>query len=331
MKKNLTTWAWTASVVLVACMVLAGCKDNKKKVYTLEDEDDEEETELAEAPELPEVDEDDAVDVINARDFILALKSNNHIRVITNDPLNLTEAIDKLADEGLLERYMVNGRPKTQPGLYWEPEYDGNTLFIVKQNNLVIEAVHEDKGFLMVTPCYADVLHFEKCENLVIKNFIMGHKVTGTCIGDVLVLNDCKNVTVEGCDLFGCGVNALSATHSSNIAVSGTELYGCSDRGVDLYGTDNVSFEQCKVFNNGCGMYIDPYCSKINFNKCEFYDNRGQLFLCYATTTIKNSKIIHHHDDNTENVRLVNCDVVMDYAEAEELPDIEEEEPDYDE
>lgn len=328
MKKQLTAWAWTASVMLVACLVLAGCKDNKKKVYTLEDEDDEENTELVGVPEQPDVDEDDAVDVINARDFILALKSNSHIRVITNDPLNLTDAIDELIEEGKLRRYMVNDVPRTEPGLYWEPEYDGNSLYIVKRHDLIIEAVHEDKGFLIVTPSYADVLHFENCENLVIKNLIMGHQVTGTCVGDVLVLNNCKNITVEDCELFGCGVNALSTSHSSIISVHGTKLYGCSDRGVDLYSTENIGFDKCEIFNNGSGMYVDPYCKNITFDKCNFHDNRGQLFLCYAKTTVKNSQIVHHHDDFTDNVKLLNCEVQMDYSEAEELPDID---PDYEE
>ncbi|MCR4959059.1 MAG: right-handed parallel beta-helix repeat-containing protein [Prevotella sp.] len=322
MNKQLKMMVWTASVMLVLSMVFASCKDNKSKSKA--DDDDEDETELAEDRSHDDEDDVTTIDVTTARELILALQNDVHINVIVNDVLRMTDAIDELVDEGKLKRYPEENNDHLRPGVYWAPEYDGNTLFIVGLNNITIEATHEDQGFLLATPRYADVLHFEKCKDIVIKNFTLGHEETGDCVGDVLVFNGSENIVVEDCHLFGCGVNGLSASGTSNIVVKNTEIYGCSDRGVDLYRSENVCFDHCKIFNNGCGMYVDPYCSDILFAHCTLKDIKGQMFICYAPVSIRNSKIEHHHDDMSENVDFANCDVVMDYSEAEEYPDIED-------
>ena len=320
MNKQLKMMVWTASVMLVLSMVFAACKDNKKSKA----DDDEDETEQTEDMDDEDIDEEDenTIDVRTARELIMALDNDVHINVIVNDVLRMTDAIDELVEEGQLKRYPQN-HDHVRPGIYWEPEYDGNTLFIVGLKNLTLEGTPEDGGFLMAIPRYADVLHFEHCKNLVIKNLTLGHEETGDCVGDVLVVNECENVVVEGCHLFGCGVNGIYAHASSKLNVKNTDIYGCSDRGIDMYGTDNVSFDRCEIFNNGCGMYIDPYCTNISFNHCKLQDIKGQMFLCYAPVEIRNSKIEHHHDDISENVNFTNCDVVMDYSNAEYYPDIE--------
>jgi hypothetical protein len=318
MIKELKMMVWTASMMLVLNMVFTACKDTKSKDKT----DDEEETEMAEDRDDEDDSEDNTIDVRTARELILALQNDVHINVIVNDVLRMTDAIDKLVEEGKLKRYPQN-RDHVRPGVYWEPEYDGNTLFIVGLRNITLETIHEDGGFLLATPRYADVLHFENCKNIVIKNFTLGHEETGNCVGDVLVVNDCKNIVVENCNLFGCGVNGFSSNGTSTITLRNTDIYGCSDRGIDMYQTDNVNFDHCTIFNNFCGMYIDPYCTNVTFNHCTFKDIKGQMFLCYAPVIIRNSKIEHHHDDIAENVNFVNCDVVMDYSQAEEYPDFE--------
>ena len=328
MNKQLKMMVWTASVMLVLSMVFGACNNKKSKSYA--DDEDEDDIELADDYDDEDMyDEDeeepriDTIDVRTARELILAMKDNVHINVITNDVLRMTDAINDLIDDGKLKAYPQN-RDNIMPGLYWGEEYDGNTLFIVGLKNVSLEALPEDGGFLMAIPRYADVLHFERCKNLVIKNFTMGHEERGDCVGDVLVVNDCENVAVNDCNLFGCGVNGFSASGTSCITVKDTHIYGCSDRGIDLYDSDNVYFETCEIFNNGCGMYVDPNCVNVAFNGCKFQDIRGQMFICYSPVHIHNSKVVHHHDDNAENVTFTNCDVVMDYAEAEVYPDIEE-------
>ena len=329
MNKQLKMMVWTASIMLVLSMAFAAC--NNKKSKSEADDEDEDETELAEEMDDEDMDDeeesdDNTIDVRTARELIEALRSNVHINVITNDMLRMTDAIDELIEEGKLKRYDVNLDPSTQAGIYWDEVYDGNTIHIVGLKNVVIEGVPEDGGFLLAIPRYADVLSFEGCENIVIKNLTLGHEETGNCEGDVLKVCDCDNVTIEECRLFGCGVNGMYIYLSSKIAVKNTDIYGCSDRGADMYYAKNVSFDHCEIFNNGTGIYVDPYCTNISFNHCKLQDIKGQMFLCYAPVDIRNSKIEHHHDDIKDNVNFTNCDVVMDYSQAEEYPDFGDDE-----
>ena len=98
-------------------------------------------------------------------------------------------------------------------------------------------------------------------------------------------------------------------------------MYGCSFRGIVLEGARDVSFDKCKVFNNGGGIYADEHCSSITFAKSKFFGNKGSLFSCNSPITIKNSDIEHHYDMSTGNVTFTNCQVEMDYDEAEDIPD----------
>ena len=79
MNKQLKMMVWTASVMLVLSMAFAAC--NNKKSKSDADDEDEDETELAE-------DEDDGyIEVTTARDLILALQDDVHIKVTTNSML----------------------------------------------------------------------------------------------------------------------------------------------------------------------------------------------------------------------------------------------------
>jgi len=317
--------------MLLASMILVGCKNNKSNRSV----EDEEEDEMEMVDEDEEQDSDDTdeqvaeereeIDVINARDFLMALKDDVTVNVIVNDPLNLTTAIDQLIADDKLERFYVNGEPRKDPGVFWESEYDGNTLIVAGLKNLTIKGDHEDDGFLIASPRYADVICFYNCENLVIDNFIMGHEETGDCIGDVVVLRKCKNIAVNDCHLYGCGVNGLTIDHSENISVSDTELYGCSNWGINMQDARNAAFKECKVFNNGMGVTANEFCENVVFDKCKFYDNKGQLFMCESEIKVTNSEIEHHHDDYLQNVDISRSKVKMDYSEAQELPDVEHE------
>lgn len=322
-KKIMKATAWSTMLMLAMCLVLAGCKDSKKSQrenWTDEETAEAEDEEDEEAPDTQKT-----VDVRDARDFILALENNTQIDLVTNDPLHLTPAIDELVDEGRLERFYVNGTPRGDAGVFYEPEYDGNTLIVSGLHNIVIKGTHQNKGFLIVEPRYAEVIRFYNCKELLIDNVIMGHSDAGDCSGDVLALQKCKNVAVSNCELFGCGVNGLSADHSSDITVTNCQMYGCSDYGVTIRDSKNMSFKDCEIFNNYGGILADEYCEDVVFNKCKLHDNKGQLFFCYSDIELRNCDVEHHHDDDTSHVIMNNCRVQMDYAEAEELPDVEPE------
>lgn len=263
-----------------------------------------------------------------ARDFILALKSDANITMTTGDGLvNLTAAINDLIDDGYVKPYYLDPdmtRTQTKPGVYYTSEYDGNQLVVVGMNNINIEGTGLNGAFLQVEPRYADVIMFVNCKNIGINNFTMGHSEVGDCVGDVLEFQGCENIAVNNCRLFGCGVNGLTVKGSKSISAVGTHFYGCYYWGVRLFDSRDALFVNCQIYSNGMGIYLDDMCQNVAFDKCEFMNNRREVFSCQSPITVSNSKIISHGGANVYNVTLEGCDVLMDYEDCEELPDLDE-------
>ncbi len=316
MKRNMKTIFGPMALMLLAAMVFASCKDSKQKQPIVDEEEENEEQVEANAIEA-----DEKVEVSTAREFLKALKSNTHIIINNDEPMNLTDALDELIDEG---RIQLREHGSNAGGLFYTDEYDGNSLVVAHRHDIIIEGKKGKDVEFIVTPSYADVIRFEHCKNIMVKNITMGHKVTGGCSGDVLVFSQCKDVEVDGCNLYGCGVNGLTLDHTRQVNVKGTHLYGCSDDGVQLINSNDATFTNCSIYDNGGGVYVDEYCDNVLFEKSDFHGNRGQLFYCHSGITLKKCNVEHHHDDITDNVKFRDCEVVMDYDDAEEYPEFDE-------
>ena len=282
------------------------------------------------SPEMPDKKQAEGVykrevKVATGREFVEALQSDTRIHVVTSEPLNISHAIEQMAQEGKIKHMPGEGQGEAEPGVYYTREYDGLSIVIHRLHNLCI--VGEDKkagGNLLVIPRYADVLKFDQCRDIVIDNMVMGHEEAGTCVGDVVVLDGCANVAIRKSMLYGCGVDGLSAYRSANIQVSGSDIYGCSDYAIMLFGTGHVAFEGCRIHDNGLGIRVDEECDGVSFTKCEMHDNRGCLFFCDVPVTLTKCKVHHTYDDQAENINFVQSKVVMNLDNAENYPDIGE-------
>jgi hypothetical protein len=93
---------------------------------------------------------------------------------------------------------------------------------------------------------------------------------------------------------------------------------------VRLFESRDALFVNCQIYSNGMGIYLDDMCQNVAFDKCEFMNNRREVFSCQSPITVSNSKIISHGGANVYNVTLEGCDVLMDYEDCEELPDLDE-------
>ncbi len=138
----------------------------------------------------------------------------------------------------------------------WLMEFDGPQLNIANVKNLTIRAESADKASIVTAPRYADVLHFTNCDGLTLENFTAGHtEEPSQCMGDVLGIEDCDEVKVEGCSLYGCGVIGISAYDCEEMKITGTEIYGCSYGAVQFRSCENISMETCDVHSNGESTY----------------------------------------------------------------------------
>ena len=170
---------------------------------------------------------------------------------------------------------------------YWQECYDGPELIISGVDGLTIEAESADAATICAEPRYADVLSFESCSNITLKNFTAGHtEEPGSCTGGVLYLDGCTYVTVEGCALYGCGVVGINATGCRTMTVNGCEIYDCSYDGINLHTCSGVSILSTEIHDNGgCGIYLNS-CSDVAVDGCLIHDNKGSALTSFNTTNL---------------------------------------------
>lgn len=131
---------------------------------------------------------------------------------------------------------------------HWDPCYDGYTLWVTGVKNLWIQGAGRDVTLISVSPRYAAVFFFVDCENLSLSGFTAGHsEAPGYCAGDVLDLDNCRNIRIDDCGLFGCGVIGICAWNCDDFAVCESEIYECSYQGAGFTNCRNVSFEGCGI------------------------------------------------------------------------------------
>ena len=132
---------------------------------------------------------------------------------------------------------------------YWLDLYDGPSLVITGVNNLHIIGQGKDKTTVEAVPRYADVLCFQNCENVTVSSLTAGHRKgePGSCSGDVLAFESCRDVQVTDCGLFGCGVWGIRANNSVRGEILRTEIYECSAGAAVLWQTDGFVFTDCSV------------------------------------------------------------------------------------
>ena len=166
--------------------------------------------------------EQETVTVTTVDEFLAALGSNREI-IIDAPMLDLSTATGY--------KDMTGGE-----NYDWSDPYDGPQLNIRNLDNLTIRG-KDGKGANVISavPRYAQVLCFEGCTNLTVKDLTLGHtKEPGYCVGGVLDLQRCTNVTVENTGLFGCGTIGIQGYQCVNMALSGNEIYECSYGGISL-------------------------------------------------------------------------------------------------
>ena len=155
---------------------------------------------------------------------------------------------------------------------YWSEEFDGPALNIYGVDNLVIrsESGDRNKCILSAVPRYADVLKFKACTNVTVSGITAGHTVEpGYCMGGVLYYEDCDNVVVSQCGLYGCGILGVRAELCSAITVTGCEIYECSYGGISIGNSGGIKVENCS--------FRDLGGDALNFYECRDVFVDGEL------------------------------------------------------
>lgn len=212
--------------------------------------------------------------VKTAQEFVNSLKSNSTIELIA-------------------EKYVLSElKSSKNPNISFEDVYNstGKEVHISNISNLIIDgSFNSNKAELMTEPTYGNVLVFENCKNITIKNIIAGHgPEKGQCLGGVLKFNNCYNVKVEKSILYGSGTYGITASNSEFLKCKDVYIKECTYGIIDFKNVKNFSFNECKFKRNEGFDMLNIEKSSGSFTLVEIESNNteyGYLF------NLKESKI----------------------------------------
>ncbi len=181
--------------------------------------------------------------IVNSIDGLLrSIGSNRRIYLEPGD-YDLTSASDY-------------GKQDASPYMEWRAVNDGYELVIRDVENLQIAGYSADRVQLTTQPRYADVITYVNCENVSVTGMTLGHsQAPGECSGGVLQLTQSKEIAVQDCGLFGCGIFGVYAENCQDIAVTNTEIHDCSEGAGRFYECKNVTFTDCNIHDCGKPLF----------------------------------------------------------------------------
>ena len=179
----------------------------------------------------------------------------------------------------------------------------GFELQILGVENLILRGAGEGETSLLAEPRYANVLHFLNCSGLRVEKLTAGHSpAPGYCMGGVLRMEACKDVTVDACGLFGCGTVGVQAEDCSALNVTNCHIYECSYSAVTLSSCREVLVEGCTVERNGVKAGAGPACHLFTADFCEDFTVLG------CTVSTNNCQTLLH-TTNSKNALFLSCTV----------------------
>ncbi len=236
--------------------------------------------------------------VTNETEFINALKSNTIIHLPKGTYINLTLALenwDLFTIKGRMHGEQVDEIMRiSEPTLVNESVYDGRQLTLVNMKNITIHG--DGDCHIVVEPAYAYVMHFINCKNISLENVTMGHTAQGFCTGGVVGMMNCSEMTIDGCDLYGCGAYGIIASQTNDIMMRNSIIRDCSYGIMEISGCNRATFRKCHFFRNKeySMVTVGEDSRSVLFDECRFYENHGLLFDLGCKIQIKSCDIVHN-------------------------------------
>ncbi len=188
--------------------------------------------------------------------------------------------------------------PIHHPNQYvdWEQEWDGVTLVISNVENLTIRGCGELASSLITEPRYAFVVEFTDCAGIVIENLVLGHSPGGYCENGVLGFTDCRDINIDSCDIFGCGVVGLDLRETEGFRFSNSIIRDCTYGIMTCIDSSDLVFENSVFRENEEFWGVElRRCRDVTFLGCLFEDNIADF--CKAFFNF----------DSCDNVILQDC------------------------
>lgn len=223
------------------------------------------------------------ITVRNEMELIRALGSNRVITVAEGSYIDLSKVLEfsvqrKIA--GVADLGMISETEAFTGVMAIGSEFSGMEMNIIHLNNLEIVGAGEERPKIVIEPHYSNVLTFTNCNGITLRHLEIGHTEEGYCTGGVLNFNNCKNIKIDDCDLYGCGTEGITASTTETLECTRTIIRDCSYSILSLYGGSNFKFIDCDFHDNRQFSLINTsqYPSNVQFSKCRIRNNNGDLF-----------------------------------------------------
>ena len=182
----------------------------------------------------------------------------------------------------------------------------GYGLEIHDVDGLTIRGAGKGVSILNAVPRDVFVLSFRGCSGVSVEELTAGHSPEGgACMGGVLEFAQCRDASVRGCGLFGCGTVGVYGRGSNGISVQDSQIYECSSAGVQTETCRDVRVDGCEVFEIGKGDFAAYALFQANgtdgfaVTNCSVYSNNaGYLFLssgsrdCYFLSNMVSNNVL---------------------------------------
>lgn len=237
--------------------------------------------------------------VHNEMEFLQSLGSNRKIVLEDGLKLNLSRAVENksVCDKAGIVMVEEYADLSERAGLFSEEVFDGRQLVLKGFSSLTI--VGGAGCSIVVEPRYSFILRFVDCHDLTLDNLTLGHTDEGYCEGGVVGLEECSDVYINRCDMYGCGTYGIEALKCENVSVTASIIRDCSYGILQVRGCNGFSCENCDFYRNREFSLVsfNSGCSNISFFACRFSQNTGTLF--DLDTNIRMSDCEIHHDLST--------------------------------
>ncbi len=159
--------------------------------------------------------------------------------------------------------------------LSWDSQIDIKGI-----SNLTIEGKSPERAHIRINDALSDVFDITKSSNIILKNLKLGHNAPRyECEGFVVSIDESSDVTLDGCDIYGCGLEGVYVGwhNNSNILIDNCDIYECYRVGIDINSYDGFTVENVVVNNtkiHDCGQAVSVWQSEGNikdvvFQRCD--------------------------------------------------------------
>ncbi len=147
---------------------------------------------------------------------------------------------------------------------------DGSSVYFQAGKYYTEINMYGKKGFLLAgdgkveivsTNMDSDILSMTECYDITIKDLIIYHEPPVpedyTCSGSVISMGACGNITINYCQLNGCGTHGISAYSVYNLQITHTEFFNNSVDTLVIYDGYDLLLSYNDFHNNAGGLSIN--------------------------------------------------------------------------